>query len=299
MPEKQRSSLELNRKILSEIAMRRTKNPHLCGLIVEGTSDRKFFEKFISHGVCTVIPVGGKDNVLETLQNADKNTLRGLVGIVDSDSDHFLGSTPSHRDVFQTDVTDVDSMVFASSSFVNLVRECVIREGDMRSSEAILTLAESVRNKIVAAAFPLGLIRCISARDSLGIKFVDLAYNTFINSLTCICNLDQCIISVLALSRNTAMNDLSLEQLLRAEIQNCAKVNPWNVVRGHDLSRIAALCSENLLQRNLSGLEIERSLRLGYDYERFRKTNVYARVSEWAERNIPFVVWAPAQVAQA
>ncbi len=122
--------------------MRRIKNPNLCGLIVEGTSDRKFYEKFTSQTGCAVIPVGGKDKVFETLLNAEKSTARGIVGIVDGDSDHFLGRASSHKNVFQTDVSDVDSMMFASSSFIHLVRECVIRDGDMRGSETILNLAE-------------------------------------------------------------------------------------------------------------------------------------------------------------
>ena len=284
------SALQANRKVLPEIAMRRTSNRALCGLIVEGITDRKFFEKFISADRCAVLPVGGKPQVVTTIQEALTSRLPGVLGVVDGDVDHFLGKPKPAGNIFRTDSTDVESLMFASPAFVHLFRETMLRDGDARSGETIVKMAEKARSLIVGAAFQIGLIRCAAAQAGMGINFSNLAYNTFVNNLTCAIDMEICLRAVLALPRGK-LDDDAAQKAIVTVLKLHAAHNVWEVVRGHDLTRIAAICSESLLGRKLDRAEVEQGMRLAYDAEELQKTAIYADIEDWATHNKPFVVW--------
>jgi hypothetical protein len=70
----------------------------------------------------------------------------------------------------------------------------------------------------------------------------------------------------------------------------------WHVCCGHDLVAILALGLRRALGTNDAGQVraelIERSLRLAYEAEYFRGTQLYAAIRVWEERNLPYRVLA-------
>ncbi len=285
------NSLQENRKVLPEIAMRRTVKKYLCGLIVEGITDRKFFEKFIATDQCAVFSVNGRPQVVATITEASTANFPGVLGVIDGDTDLFLGKPKPTGNLLRTDKADIESLMFASPAFVHLFRDIVLRERDQRSGENIASLAESTRMRIVGAAFQIGLMRCAAAQSDMKIKFSDLAYNTFVNKLTCVIDVEACVQAVVALPRGGRFSDDDVRLAIATLLETHSAHDKWDVVRGHDLTRIAAICSETLLSRKLDRAEVEQGLRLAYDAEEFRQTLLYSDIAEWSERNKPFVVW--------
>jgi hypothetical protein len=282
--------LERYRMLVSEMVMRRTKKSHLAALIVEGISDRKFYERLIEVGSCDVLPAGDRKKVIETIARAEQSRLKGFVGIIDGDTDHFIGRSSPHKATFRTDLTDAEAMMFRSPALETLVRETILRCDDARGAEKVLAVAATLRTKIVAAAMPLGVSRCLSAKFGWGIDYEGLVYRDFVDELTCVCDLNKFFRHIAVLPRKSGLTNKDLEEQLLATLG--MPLDQWHVVRGHDLTRILSLCSPSALNQSMRPDEVEKFLRLAYERAFFQKTRLYKDVSDWSTNNQPYVVWS-------
>lgn len=278
------------RRVLSELVMRRTKNQNLTGFIVEGSSDRRILERFIVKAACDILPAGGRTEVFEVMQHAATGRVSGVVALIDQDEFLFQGRVHQADHIFVTDFTDLDTMLFSSPALLAAILELVIRNEDNRSSAAIDTLVTKTRESVYTAAYPLGLCRRLSSVNGWGINFENLVYRYFIDAITCTCDVERLLAHIDTLERSGSASIDKIGDALREAIK--ATHSYCNVVRGHDLTAIFSLCSANLIGRTCDQVQFECFLRLAYGVDHLRSTEMFKAITEWSERNTPYLVWA-------
>lgn len=278
------------RRVLSELVMRRIKNQNLTGFIVEGSSDRRLLERFIVKSACDILPAGGRTEVFEVMQRAATGRVPGVVALIDQDEFLFQGKTHQADHIFVTDLTDLDTMLFSSPALLAAIVELVIRNEDNRSSAAIDVLVTKTRERVYAAAYPLGVCRRLSFVNGWGIDFEGLVYRYFIDPITCTCDVERLSAHIGTLKRSGAVSIDTIGAALRETIK--AAHDCCRVVRGHDLTAVLSLCSASLIGKSCEQEELERLLRLGYGMDHLRNTEMFKSILGWTERNTPYMVWA-------
>ena len=66
-------------------------------LLVEGSSDKVFYERFVNKKVCQLEVVAGKIRVITVLDILETSSFRGILGIVDADFDRLENSADNSR----------------------------------------------------------------------------------------------------------------------------------------------------------------------------------------------------------
>jgi hypothetical protein len=283
-------SLVRCRRVLSELVMRRTKNQNLTGFIVEGSSDRRLLQRFIVKTACDILPAGGRTEVFEVMQRAAAGRVIGVVGLIDQDEFLFQGKIHQSDHIFVTDFTDLDTMLFSSPALLAAIVELAIRNDDNRSSVAIDSLVATTRERVYAAAHPLGLCRRLSSVNGWGIDFEALVYRYFVDPVTCICDVGRLLAHIDTLKRSGSASIDTIGAAFHEAIN--ATHGYCSVVRGHDLTAILSLCAASLIGRACEQEQFERLLRLGYGMDHLRNTVMFKSIAEWSGRNKPYLVWA-------
>ena len=135
-------------------------------LVVEGSDDRKLYERFVSKGQCKVFPVWGKANVAAVIDSLSNSHFEGMLGIVDSDFDRIIHDRPHDVDsnIVPGDYHDLETMMIRSSAL-----DVVLQE--LGSPDKLSRLSSPPRDLLLQAAIPIGALRLNSAQSGLNLRF--------------------------------------------------------------------------------------------------------------------------------
>ena len=111
-------------RLLSSILFIRPPKDNNAILIVEGNTDIKFYNSFVNDEKYVIlsdvfdnfdgIRGGKKDKVIETIKMANKDGIKGIIGIVDADFDNLLDGIHIVDNLYRTDTHDLESMLLKS-----------------------------------------------------------------------------------------------------------------------------------------------------------------------------------------
>ncbi len=247
-------------------------------MIVEGIADKRVFETHTDSAKCIMWPAGGRQPVIDILSEAVRRKFTGILGIIDGDTDHFRQRSPSLKNLYHTDAWDSEGLMIRARAFEKFVAE----------TKAAIT-AQSLRQKLLESSRTLGIVRCISDINSWGLRFENVNYRIFVNSITLVCDNKKCLAHVHNLNQDRISLDLLEAAFESSDVRQC---DPWHLSRGHDMTSILSLSSENLLGVQMSKDLIERQLRLAFDSRCLAQTKLFASVNNWETENPPFLVWA-------
>ncbi|OKH33985.1 hypothetical protein NIES2119_22035 [[Phormidium ambiguum] IAM M-71] len=276
--------------IANDIRMRRTNNASMCFLIVEGhVSDAEVYGKFIAEDNCQIIAAHNKENSIQVLEILEKDNFVGVLAIVDSDFDLLKGIKITSKNLFKTDVHDLECMILKSRSLDRFLNCFGSRDKiDSLSKEPILIVLEVGKQ--------IGYLRWTSLEHNLSLKFEDLNFSSFIDYKTLTVN----YIKFLQILR-TSSNSNKLSKLTNQDVENLVMklIDPshdlWHVCCGHDLIEILALGLRKIFgtlnAKELDREKIEKILRLAYDRDLFCETSLYKQIKEWESTNSSFKVF--------
>ena len=258
-------------------------------LLVEGSSDRTFYERFVDKKACVLISVSGKPSsklrVIEVLSILEEENFQGILAIVDADFDHLKASSHSLSNLILTDTHDLETMLLQSSALEKVIAE-------FGSEEKITNFGRDVRTALLEAGMPIGYLLWISQLDDLNLTFNGIKFTKFIDDQTLQIDELKLIQEVKNKSQAFALKSEDLQQRLKN--QNSDNHDPWQVCCGHDLVEILSLGLRNAIgSAKASEVEpnsLERSLRLAYEETYFCKTQIYLSVRSWESGNQPFKV---------
>lgn len=264
--------------IVSEILMR---NNTAKGkfLIVEGEDDMKLYSNFINTSKCNIRFARGKPNVLDVMTTLLTKGINKAIAIIDADFDHIY-KNKYMRTIFTTDVHDLELMIIKSEAFNKLLCEFC----DLEKVEKIQRkFHEELKETFIKCSSIIGCLRFYANKNKLGLDFKDLEFDFFIDSHTFNVDLKKMIVHVVGNSQ--IKNNISDELMegLRYHMED--DIDAWNISCGHDYIQIFKLGVENNLgfkkSMKLNCKDIERNLRLSYEYSHFKETGLYKKIRQW------------------
>ncbi len=250
-------------------------------LIVEGTSDMKFYKQVMDADRCQLVtPVKGEDGkrkqVIELLKILQQPLIPGVVAIVDKDFDELDGTLPGLPNLFFTDTHDLETMLLQSPALEKLL-------GEFGTVEKLAKFGCDVREVLLAAGCPIGYLLWVSLQDRLNLKFEGIDFPKFIDTTTLTIDEAKLIEEVKKKSQQPQLKTPELQQRLHS--QKTPIHDRWQVCRGHDLINILAVGFRKALgskQAHEVTVEIlERDLRLAYEQVYFQTTQLYRAIGQW------------------
>ncbi len=249
-------------------------------LVVEGVTDERLFEKFIDKDEVRIIEAHSKDNVRHAVKDmASVRKDERVIGIIDPDLDRLRGRR-ANPPLFFTDCRDMEMMVIKSNALQDVLDEYCDQESLAKFTETV----GLVRDALISASYPLGLLMYVSQMEGLNLSFKDLDFERFINPRTLSLNAGSMVDAVIFNSKNCRMGRKSLLQRLDREAQSLE--DQWDAARGHDTVNILLIgLKKNFGSFNSRGLnegELGGALRLAFSDQCFVKTDLYKDTSRWA-----------------
>lgn len=262
-------------------------------LFLEGSADLLLFERFIDAAHCYALIAYGKENAIGAVQILESKRSAGILAIVDADHWHVLGQTVPSTNVIVTDLHDIELMLIQSDSFQRVINEYAsahkVKVFLSRNSTSDL------RSLLLERCVPVAMLRLISYRDQLYLKFKDIKYKTFVDAKTLIIDIEKMVHSVLSNTKKKGMNP----QDLISKLQSSMKTVPhdrYQLCSGHDVTELLGIGLRKSLGSQVEAVacrsNLESILRLSYEMHSFIRTRLYASVKSWEAANIPHTVFA-------
>ncbi len=255
-----------------------------CFLLVEGTTDRKFYARFVDD-TCQIVVANGKEQVIAVMSVLDSDGFTGAVAIVDADFDPLEDSQPTSENIFQTDTHDLETLLIQSPALDKLLCEY--------GSEEKLE-DKDVRSILLACGKPLGYLRWVSLREPCNLKFDGLRYDRILDKETLAIDTRQLVQTLYdrteAKDRTCTLTELhTAMQELQSDTHD-----PWYVCCGHDLVRILSVGLRYLVgscnATDVAPENLERSLRLAYEPIYFLATRLYQALRDWQQHYPTFTL---------
>lgn len=252
-------------------------------LVVEGPTDHRLYGKFTSRDDVRTVIAHSKDNVKGVIREVyGKRGMREVVGIMDADLD-FLTRNKASPPLFRTDTRDAESMIMSSES----IKEVLWEYADQDKLAHFESRYGDVVERIEDAAYPVGLLMFVSLNEDLNLCFKDLEFQDFIDVPSLRCDQAKLCRAVVNNTSSARIRPGELRVLLDEYMQDKHYVD--EVCRGHDLVNVMVVGlrmvfgSDNATRIKPSVLG--SALRLSYDLEQFRQTQLYSDSRAWAEKN--------------
>ncbi|MDE2758672.1 MAG: DUF4435 domain-containing protein [Paracoccaceae bacterium] len=256
-----------------------------CVLLVEGTSDDILFKKFVQDEKCRIHICHSKQNLLDAITDLDKDGVPGVIGICDKDFSDILGFPAKKDSILFTDENDIEIMIISSTVFHSLLMEY---GKDERVKALETTVGKPIREQIFEAASFIGVLRLISSREKLNLKFRDMDYK-FVKKNGSF-NLDklQTVKYILNRSKKSGIKICDLLALMEEELAKCEDRS--KICNGHDCVRHLGRAFYKSIG-NISTFNGERGaellasiLRASYGYGQFSQTNLYETLRSWEDK---------------
>lgn len=257
-------------------------------LLVEGSSDKVFYERFVNKLICQMVVISGKpsskERVIAVLGILEKSNFLGVLGIVDADFDRLVTSAHHSPNLLRTDTHDLETMLINSAALEKLL--------PILGSTAKISQFGNVRAALVKAGISIGYLRWISQCDGLNLTFNGITFSKFINKKSLELDELELIKDVKNKSQAFSLNTNDIQQQLTKQKSNSHDC--WQVCCGHDLVEILSLglCNAvgSMQPTEVKADSLERSLSLAYEEIYFQKTQLYTDIQKWETDNQSFKI---------
>lgn len=258
-------------------------------LLVEGRSDRIFYEQRVDQSSCIVRSFEGKPSskqrVIDILAILEKSGFEGVLAIVDADFDRLLPPEISSANLLMTDDHDLEAMLVKSPAFEKVISEFC-------SEEKVQSFGQDIRQVILKSGISVGFLRWFSHCDGLNLTFNGISFSKFTSDESL--KIDET--TLLKEVRNKSqLFSLSVEDMQQKiiEVKNVGH-DPWQVCCGHDLVELLSIGLRKAIGSNnastAGATELERCLRLAYEQVHWIKTQLYFHILAWENTNHPYKV---------
>ena len=252
-------------------------------LVVEGVTDLSFWS-VRCHPTCELVDGEGKANVIGGVQKLDTAEFDGVLGVVDDDYDSLVAVELGTNNIVRTDARDLEAVLCRSSAIEKALAEFG-SSSKIQVFEA--TQGIDVQSGLLERALPFGRLRLAAALYGLDLRQDAIRVQRFVDASTWETDED-------ALVRAVARPEVvGHEELVKRSIAELPTVDPWLVVRGHDLIEILRIGLQRVLgdiRPHIGAKEIARVLRAGFSAEDLRTTEMWGRMRTWETRNEAFPI---------
>lgn len=261
-------------------------------LFLEGSADLLLFERFIDAAHCYAVIAYGKENAIGAVQILESKRSAGILAIVDADHWHVLDQTVPSPNVIMTDMHDIELMIIQSDSFQRVINEYA--SADKVNVFLSRNSTSDLRGLLLERCVPLGMLRLISYKAHLYLKFKDIKYKSFVDARTLTIDVEKMVYSVLNNTKKKGMNPLDLISKVQTSMETVVH-DRYQLCSGHDVTELLGIGLRKSLGSQVEAIacrsNLESLLRLSYEMHSFIKTCLYASVRSWEAANIPHSVF--------
>jgi len=277
-------------RLLSSILFIRPPRDNNAILIVEGNSDKRFYNYFVCKGEYILQPDvfidlfavnrGKKNQVIETIKKANEEGLEGIIGIIDADFDNLFDNVSIVENLYRTDTHDLESMLLKSKKSLKKVLNNYHMANHLMKDTEIL----EIHKILLDDSKYIGYALWCSIEYKWMINFQDFPINICLDKK---CNLDlrktfRC------LKKKSPHSTLS-QEIFESEVNQkvSEKRDLWQVCRGKEMLRVlATYIKYNIKKTGSCGHDnLRDDLILAFDEKDFMKTNLFASMKEWEQKN--------------
>jgi hypothetical protein len=228
-----------------------------------------------------VLWLSGKDEVLDLANLLSAHHVAGCVALIDADQNRYFGRQRQGANVCWTDKADLESTLISSDAFFRILPDS--HDNDTKGLH---------RELLVEAGLPIGILRAVSAREEYGLDFKNICYGAFINPASITADRRACCEEVVAKNPQTGLSADDLDEEIKYIRRGL--VDSWLLLNGHDLCRIANLCSQRIVRRPPSHERaISKSLLVNYTEQDFNGTSTFREIEDWQKQNPGFRMLRP------
>ena len=248
-------------------------------LIAEGITDLRLYSKFVDSKDVKVLPAHSKSNVIKSVNKMTARRDGKVLGIVDRDLDELKGRIFSPP-IFYTDYRDLEMMLINSAALDDVLTEYA----DHDRLERFQRQNGNIREAVIDACYPLGLLMYVSYIRGYNLNFKNLDFRDFVDKRTLKTDVQKMVNAVI---NNTLGSEISRKNVLKdLQWQMGDHKHKEKIARGHDCVDVLLLGlkdgfgSYNSLSINEGGLG--GALRLAFSSDDFRISLLYEESSKWA-----------------
>jgi Protein of unknown function (DUF4435) len=263
-------------------------------LLLEGSTDEKFYARFSDLLKCKLTVVSGKPSskilVIQVLAILDRDNFQGVLGIVDADFDQLEQTPERSLNLILTDTHDLETIIIQSPALDKVLAE-------FGSEQKVKAFDRDIRTTLIEVSLSIGYLRWVSQLDKLNLTFEDIEFKKFVNDRT----LKLTEIDLIKTIQNKSQNKpqyiaVKAEDLKeRIKIRKSNNYDPWQVCCGHDMVEVLSLGLQKAIgtynSNEVKPELLERNLRLAYEEAYFLNTQIYTSVVAWENCNQQYKVW--------
>lgn len=270
-------------QIISYINQNTTHNTHTgFYLLLEGKSDTSFFKDIRDKSICILIVANGWKAIKETFERSNEipEIVRDkIIGIMDTDFDHFIGVRYTHDHVCYTDTRDLETMLLSSLAFEKFIKSHIDKNAFLMSTYREPTL-KYFQEIIIKKIQYIGLVRLINEKYNHQLYIKNL-HEEIITKTSDVPTLEQVLIEACKSKSNNTDFVKKLKQ--EAEKNYDSLKEPWFLCRGHDLihALIVSLSDSNWMKSKIAIKENpirEDMIRYYHSMDLFKKTSLYQSI---------------------
>ena len=252
-------------------------------LLVEGETDANFFASLFANNNVLIRWMKGKSNTLRLAQILDDDNCDGFVAIVDADFWYLDGVPQLGSNVFITDLHDLDIMIFSSPAFQKVIREYFSTSALERLERVFGDLKVALLNSVKQ----IGYFRWVNDKQRLGIRFRNVSDQSDVMHWVELFIVTELRFEVDAVLVSLCRTNSRLRRRLKAELEH-DDINSYDALilcNGHDVMQATCkLINTNgrqIVRDRVDVKDVERSFRLAYEMQFFKRTNLYNSLVQW------------------
>lgn len=264
-------------------------------MFVEGTSDERFWKKFINRNAIMLTQVNGWENVVSCVRYFNNNEAGDYCfGIVDKDFEEiFTHKSITEDNIFLTDTHDIEIMMYESPAWEAAIIAINKHNRDIPTAAELLREAYSITNRI-------GYLKISSLKHNLQLLFkhqnkdkvIELPkYEKLLDSKRDYRykDDDNLIDYLYAYTLNQKIGNLPSKGIIKDRFYEESRIDypSEQLSNGHDVTYILSYIINNkyLKKQTISLDLVETSLFAAYHYTFLQRTSLYTAMSIWTANN--------------
>jgi len=249
-------------------------------VLSEGNTDLRLYSKFIDRDNVRIIPAHSKTNVINAVNKMAARRDGKVMGIVDRDIDELKGRMMSPP-IFYTDFRDLEMMLINSRALDDVLTEY----GDTDRIARFNRQNGSVRDAIIASAYPIGLLMYVSYLRGYNLNFKNLDFRDFVDRKTLRTDEMKMVQAVIENTFGCELSRRNVHRDLQGQVQN--HPDHKRIARGHDGVGILLIGLKEVFggynSVNINEGALGGALRLAFSPDDFRESDLYKESRKWAE----------------
>lgn len=262
--------------LYAELIMLRTNDSRLF-IVVEGAADVAVFDRFVDLDHCVPIASHGKNNARNCLTKVISDSFFGVFAILDKD---WLGLLPGELEddrIVYTDYYDLDACIFFSGDIYAGIAGSFCAGNSFRIGLPGCT-TDDLQRACVDMAFPLGVLRYLSARGSYGINLDKFPLTEALRADLTV-DLDSLVSIAIARTKGGIESKHPIKERL---IQGMSTVDEKaRYCSGHDLAKAFSILLKKHWKGKIGAEIVERSARSALSSTELQKWTMYSHAKNW------------------